>query len=112
MLILSGLYEATAEIWRPDMDSKMWIMWITAAIFALLFVHIFSKGYEGKGLMEGARFGLWIGLLLSIPMGYNTYAIFPIPYSLVFLWFLFGTIQVTICGIVAACLYKSAAKVA
>lgn len=108
-LILMGCYEATASVWRPDMDSKMWIMVLTAAIFSLLFVYIFTKGYEGKGIFEGARYGLWMGLLISIPMAYNSYATLDIPYSLAASWWTYGTIQIIICGIIAALLYKPCA---
>ena len=105
-VILAGKYEETASVWRPDMESKMYIMWITAAIFSLLFVYIFSKGYEEKGIAEGARYGLWMGLFFSIPMAYGSYATLDIPYSLAFSWWTLGTIKIIICGIVAALLYK------
>lgn len=105
-VILMGIYEETKAVWRPDMMDKMWIMWITAAIFSLLFVYIFIKGYEGKGIMEGVRYGLWIGLFVSIPMAYNSYATLAIPYKLAFQWWVYGTIQCIICGIVAAWIYK------
>ena len=108
-LILAGCYEATASVWRPDMESKMWIMWITSAIFSLLFVYIFTKGYEGKGILEGARYGLWMGLLVSIPMAYGSYATLDIPYSLAASWWVLGTIEIIILGIVAAWLYKPCA---
>lgn len=105
-VILMGIYEETKAVWRPDMMEKMWIMWITAAIFSLLFVLIFTKGYEGKGCMEGVRYGLLIGLFVSIPMAYNSYATIAIPYKLAFQWWVYGTIQCIICGVVAAWLYK------
>lgn len=108
-VILKSIYEETKAVWRPEPDMKMWIMWITAAIFSLLFVYIFTKGYEGKGIMEGVRYGLWIGLFVSIPMAYNSYATLAIPYKLAFQWWVYGTIQCIICGIVASWLYKPAA---
>ena len=108
-VILAGQYEAAADVWRPDMESKMYIMYITAAIFSLLFVYIFIKGYEGKGIMEGVRYGLWMGLLISIPMAYGSYATLDIPYSLAFSWWTLGTVKIIICGIVAASVYRPAA---
>ncbi len=105
-VILMGTYEATASLWRPDMESKMYIMWITGAVFAILFVYFYAKGYEGRGIIEGVRYGLWMGLFLAIPMAYNTYATISIPYSLAFQWFIYGVIQIVICGVVAAALYK------
>lgn len=111
-VILAGTYKATADVWRPDMESKMYIFWITAAIFSLLFVYIFTKGYQGKGIMEGVRYGLWMGLLISIPMAYNSYVCFDVPYCLTFSWWTLGTVKIIICGIVAAGLYRPAAAAA
>jgi len=107
-IILKGQYQATAALWRPAAEMKTWISWITTAIFSLLFVYIFIKGYEGKGILEGVRYGLWIGLLITIPTSYSLYAAMPIPYSLAFWWWVLGTIEIIICGVVAAWLYKPA----
>lgn len=103
--ILSASYEATMDIWRPDMMDLMWIMYITTALFSLLFVFIFIKGYENKGLMEGLRYGLLIGLIMSV-MGFNQYPIYPVPFMMALQWFIYGTIQITLCGMAASLVYK------
>ena len=107
-LILSGAYQALAEVWRPDMMQKMWIVYVTALIFSFLFVYIFSKGYEGRGIQEGIRYGLIIGLLMNVVGMFNQYAVYPLPFGLVIQWFIYGVIQFILCGIVAAALYKPA----
>ncbi len=105
-VLLMGLYEQTENLWRPAAEIKHGIMILNGLIWAFLFVCIFAKGYEGKGLMEGIRYGFWIGLLISIPFAYDTYAVMPIPYSLALSWFIYSTIQIIISGAVAALLYK------
>jgi len=105
-VILTAAYEATKSIWRQDMQSKMWIESVNGLITAFLFTYIFIKGYEGKGIMEGVRFGLIVGLFVSIPMAYGTYVIIPIPYYLALEWFLYGTAVVILMGITAALIYK------
>jgi hypothetical protein len=104
-MVLGPTYEALKHIWRPDMESKMWIMPVVGGIWAVLFTMIFIKGYEGRGLMEGVRFGLLIGLFWAIPMAYGSYAVYPIPYSLAFQWFLYGTMETILLGIVVALVY-------
>jgi hypothetical protein len=50
-------------------DIAMLRVWnyLSRAIFALLFVIVFVKGYEGKsGLKEGMRFGILMGLLIYL----------------------------------------------
>jgi hypothetical protein len=81
-VILGSVYATMPNVWRPDMMEKMWIMHIVKIVNALILTFIFSKGYEGKGIWEGVRYGLYMGLMLSIGMAYGTYAMIAIPYSL------------------------------
>jgi hypothetical protein len=60
----------------------MWMMWVIGFITSFPFVYIFAKGYEGKGVMEGLRFGFVIGIYVAIPMAYGTYVMIAIPYSM------------------------------
>jgi hypothetical protein len=110
MVILKEVYEALASIWRADMNSLMWIMYAFTLIFAFLFVYIFTKGYEGKGIMEGVRYGLLIGLLMLLTGVFGQYVTYPLPFNLVIQWFIFGMIEFIILGIVAALIYKPAEK--
>ena len=105
-LLLGSVYESIQEVFRPDMMDKMWIMYLIGAIFSLLFVYIFTKGYEGKGITEGAKYGLIIGLFVSLVGSYSQYVVYPLPYSLALKWFLYGTIELILAGIVAALIYK------
>jgi len=105
-VILRATYDSLKNVWRPDMQSKMWIEWLDGFVVSFLFTYIFTKGYEGRGIMEGLRFGLVIGLFVSIPTAYGTYLIIPIPYYLALEWFLYGTAQAILLGAVAAAVYK------
>ncbi len=106
-VILSSAYQSedVMKLMRPDMQSKMWIFYITTLIMSFAFTWIFSKGYEGKGLAEGVRYGVFVGLLMATPMAYSSYAMYPLPYSLVLQWFIYGMIHYIILGIVIALVY-------
>jgi hypothetical protein len=104
-VILMSAYQATQNIWRPDMMQKMWILHIVKIVGSYIIAFIFSKGYEGKGILEGVRYGLYIGVLMSIGMAYGTYAMIVIPYSLALQWFIFGVIEYTIVGIALALVF-------
>ena len=106
-LILGRMYGALKEVWRPDMMSKMWILHVTCLFLSFMFVYIFSKNYEEKGIAEGARYGLIIGLLINVAGMFNQYAVYPIPFSLAIQWFIYAIIEFVICGIVASLIYKS-----
>ena len=111
-VLLQSAYKETASLWRPEGEMKMWIPFVTNAVFAYFFSFIFSKGYEGKGIAEGIRYGLYIGLMFSIPMAYGSYAFMPIPYSLALQWFIYGTIEMIIAGVVVAWVYGMKPKAA
>jgi len=105
-IILGPTYQEYKDLWRPDMMSKMWIMYITSFVLSFLFVYIFKKGYEGKGLAEGIRYGIILGLLINTLGAFNQYAVYPVSFSLALKWFIYGMIEFIICGMVAALIYK------
>jgi hypothetical protein len=108
--ILGSTYqsEELKNIFRAmeEMESKMWIMFVTDFIWAFFFTFIFVKGYENKGIIEGIKYGIYMGIFVSLVFSYQNYVVFPLPYSLVLQWFIYGLIQCVIFGIAAALIYK------
>lgn len=105
-VLLQSTYASIHGVWRPDILSKMWINAVNDFILSFVFVYLFAKGYEGRGMLEGVRFGLLMGLVFAIPAAYGTYVIIPVPYYLALEWFLYGMAQTVIIGMVAAAIYK------
>jgi hypothetical protein len=105
-VILSSAYQSSAQVWRPDMMSKSWIIHVVIFIGAFFFAFIFSKGYENKGIMEGVRYGIYIGIWLSVGKAYGTYFMIAIPYSLALQWFIYGVLEYVIAGAVLALVFK------
>jgi len=95
---------------RGEEAGTMWIYFVTALVVSFFFTLIFSKGYNGSGMGEGFRFGLYAGLLMATPFAYDTYASVPIPYGLALQWFLYGVIEYVILGVVAAMVYGTTKK--
>ncbi len=104
-VLLASAYKETAGIWRPDMESKMWIFSLVSLIGSFFFSLIFSKGYEGKGIMEGVRYGAYIGIWMSTGMAYGTYGMIAIPYTMALQWFLYGIVEWIACGVVLSLVY-------
>lgn len=104
-IVLDESYKATANIWRPDMESKMWIFSLVSLISAFFFSYIFSKGYERRGIEEGARYGLFIGIWMSTGMAYGTYGMIPIPYTMALQWWLYGVMGYVLYGIILALIF-------
>lgn len=105
-LILGPAYEATMQLWRPDMMEKMWIMYVMGALMSLVFVYFFAKGNQGKGIAEGLKYGLIMGVLIAIVIPVNQYIIYPLPGDLVLKWVLFGYAETIVAAVVAALVYK------
>jgi hypothetical protein len=105
LAILSSAYQSTMQIWRPDMMSKMWIFHLLMLISSFFFAFIFSKGFENKGIVEGVRYGIYIGIWLSVGKAYGTYAMIAIPYSLALQWFIYGVLEYVIAGVAIAFIF-------
>ena len=107
-VILMSTYAAMQNVWRPDMMAKMWVLHVVKIITAFFFVLIFSKGYENKGIMEGLRYGFYIGMIVSSGFAFGSYASFPIPHVLALHWFILTLGEYLIAGVVVAQVYKQA----
>lgn len=107
-ILLEDAYLATASLWRADEDmmSKMWIMAAVSLLWSGIFVYLFGKFRRRPGLGEGLNFGLCVGLFVAAPMAYGTYTVMPVPHSLALSWFVYGVLQIVVCGAVAALTYK------
>ncbi len=90
---------------RGEEAGTMWIYFVTALVVSFFFTLIFSKGYNGSGVGEGVRYGLYVGLLMATPFAYDSYASYPLPYHLVLQWFLYTTIMYVILGVIVAAVF-------
>jgi len=106
-VLLKATYETESmrHLWRAPEEMKMGLIFISNAIVAYFLSLVFSKGYQGKGMSEGVRFGLFMGLIIATPMAYATYATMPITYSLALQWFLYGIVEYVIYGIILSAVY-------
>lgn len=90
------------------MMELMWVMFLTSCVFSFAFVYIFTRGYENKGIMEGVRYGFYIGILMNVVGIFNQYVVYPIPLFLAVYWFLFEMVRYVIYGMITAAVYKPA----
>lgn len=106
-VILGKVYgsEEMMKVWRPDMQSKMWIFYVVTAVTSFFLTLIYSKWSTGKGLAEGLQFGVYSGFLMATPMAYSSYAMYPIPYHLALQWFIYGMIHFILLGIILAMIF-------
>jgi len=89
-VLLKGLYETTASVWRPQIEaaSKMWMMTLGQALFSFVLAWVYTKGYErGKPkLGQGFRYGVYMGLIIAVSQHVVWYVVLPIPFVLTLCW--------------------------
>lgn len=111
VVILGDAYESLmGTIFRTeeDMCSKMWAMYIGEFIFVLMFVWIYTYGVRGRGIMEGFRYGIYIGLLYMPISSLAMWAMLPVSGWLAWMWMIFGLIEMIILGLIVGAIYKTA----
>ena len=110
VVFLGETYAALSHVWRPEaeMMSKMWISFVTSAVWTVLFCYIFTRGYEGKGLMEGARYGLLMGIFYGFTFSYESYMVYPITLGLAHAWAVVTVVMSVVAGTVVAAIYRPA----
>ncbi len=89
------------------MGIDSWIMGIIGPLaFATMFCFLFVKGYEGKGISEDIRYGIYTGLLMYLPLLFIHYAYYDYPAGLVWSFAIGNFVTTVIVGIVAALVYR------
>lgn len=103
-VLLKNQYAETAALWRTEESIIPWALFGGQALIAIFFVAIFRKGYEGKGMIEGVRYGF---LMAAFTTGSTMiqYAVAPYPLSLIGGWIGLGFLQSIGAGMVAAAVY-------
>jgi hypothetical protein len=105
-ILLGPTYDHSPQVWRPIAEIKLWMLPVTGAFFSFFFVFIFSKGYEGKGLLEGVRYGTYAALMIVLPHAYNSYATLQIPYAVALQWFLYGMLEYILAGALLSAVFQ------
>ncbi len=107
-VMLDDMYQALAASFRPkeQMDAMMWIMILSGTAVLFLFCYVYTKGYEGKGIMEGVRYGALMGLFLALPTSVDAYVLYPLTQELAVIWFVTTVVSMMIAGAIFTSIYK------
>lgn len=110
-VILNGMYEQTASVWRgkDEMMQLMPWMYLGEAIFALTFGVIYAYGFDPKRkprVWQGLRFGILMAFLIAPMTSLSWYVILPIPGVLASYEFIASVVEMLALGLVAGLVYK------
>jgi hypothetical protein len=104
-----SLFPAPPE--SADVMTQRVLIYLARAITALLFVYVFTRGYEGKpGVGEGLRYGLLIGLLIQVPGVFYSQISSGFPTGFVVLRGVFGLADQILSGTIVGMIYKGQPK--
>ncbi len=105
-VLLMKTYESLSTLWRPDMMSLMWMMYITGAVYTLTFVLLYTRWRRNGGIVEALGYGLVIVLFMNLTGVLNQHVIFPVPAALTVRWLIYGSIEILLGAIVASLVYR------
>jgi len=91
---------------EAEMEGRMGLMFLTSAVWSILFCYIFVRGYEGKGILDGLRYGAIIGVFMGLPFAYESWVLFPLPLGIAHAWFVSGLVFTIAAGVIVAAVYK------
>jgi hypothetical protein len=103
-VILTSSYMASAALWRPlpEMQSRMWLIYLSTLVSAVAFVFVYARLFAEKSWRTALAYGLILGVATGIAWGYGSYAMMPIPYMLALGWFLGSVVNYAVGGLVMA----------
>ena len=108
-LILEPLYQQSAQLWRPEGEMMMGLMYIVSLLSSIFFVWIYYA-LINKSMKNALLYGLFYGLTTGISMGYGTYSFMPIPYLLALGWFLGTVLETVVAGALLGWIIKEEEK--
>jgi hypothetical protein len=112
-LLLHSAYMQLTDLFRPEGEQQKYfpLMVLAHVILSGAFVWIYARGVEAKPWMtQGARFGLAIALLTSVPTYMIYFVVQPIPAQVVIKQILFDGVLMVILGMIVAHLYRDTVR--
>jgi hypothetical protein len=113
-VLLHDDYAKLPGLFRPEAEAQQYFPFMVLAhiILAGAFAWIYSRGVEATPWFpQGIRFGLAIALLTVIPTYMIYYVVQPMPGLHVVKQIVFDGILILILGVIAAFIYRQAARI-
>lgn len=107
-MFMKDAYLAQMELLRPEGEQMAYMPFMALGflILAFGFCFIFINGYEGKGVAEGLRYGLYAAIAFGVSSHLIRYAVFPLPKDWVVSWIVGESVIIMLAGALMAVIYK------
>lgn len=105
-LLLKPLYESTANLWRPNDQMNIPLIYGVTLVLILCFVFIYSLLINPKSIGAGLKYGIILGIITGTASGFGTYLHMPVPLNLAIIWFFGGLVKAIIAGLLLGVIIK------
>lgn len=105
-LILRPLYQSTANLWRPNDQMNIPLIYIVTFVLILCFVFIYTLLINPKSIRAGIKYGIILGVITGTASGFGTYLHMPVPLKLAIFWFFGGLIKAIVAGLILGIIIK------
>ena len=106
VVILSDAYEATKDMWRPEVEMKMGLMYFVTLVTALTLVYVYSEMVSVKSMANALKYALVIGFGMAMSFAYGSYSVMEIPYTMALIWFLGSMVEYAAAGAIIGVMVK------
>jgi uncharacterized membrane protein (DUF485 family) len=103
-MLLTDIYVQHRAVMRPEDQANaiLPVGFIFALVGFFAFAYAYAKGYEGgKGIQEGLRFGVIVGILLCCFGSIWEYMVWPVRGILLVAWMVDHIVEFAIYGMIA-----------
>lgn len=107
-VILKGWYAEGQVMLRAGgmFGGKFIWMLIGSLILTFGFCLIFTYGYQNRGVAEGFRFGLIMGITFGVAPSLVKHAVYPVPGGMAVAWAIGYLIEMILAGMIIAAIYS------
>jgi hypothetical protein len=108
-VLLTGIYMQHRAAMRPEEQASaiLPVGFVFALVGFFAFAYAYAKGYEGgRGMQEGLRFGVLVGILLCCFAAIWNYMVWPVSGLLLVAWMIDFIVEFALYGVIVGLLYK------
>lgn len=105
-ILLQSIYESTANLWRPDDQMNIPLIYMVTLVLILCFVLIYALLINPKSILAGIKYGVILGIITGTASGFGTYLHMPVPLKLAIIWFFGGLVKAIVAGLILGIFIK------
>lgn len=107
LLLFKEADQQIRHLYRTDLNDKMWLSVLGVLGVSAFFVAAYRLCTRRGTVGEGVVFGVCFSVLAALLVDLNQYVLYPIPASLIFIWYLGGLVEFAVNGALVSLIYPT-----